>query len=180
MRIKKEDSLIIFIDVQEKLMPHIYKNKKLKENLTKFVKGIKVLGVDIIVTEQYKKGLKDTIEPFKTILKDDPHFEKTSFSCLYDEEILKYIKESKKTNIILVGIESHVCVLQTVVDVASVGLIPIIVEDCVSSRNKNDKEVAIYRAIAEGALITTVESLLFELCQTSKADEFKAISNIVK
>ena len=181
MRIKKENAAAIVIDIQEKLFPFIHEHELLERNTAKLIEGLKALGIEIIVTEQYSKGLGPTIPGIEKVLVDAyKPIEKMTFSCCGTEEFIRAMESAGKKNIIVCGIESHVCVLQTVVDLIERGFKPVVVEDCVSSRNVNDKKIAIERMRAEGAIITTYESILFELCEVSGTEQFKAISKIVK
>jgi nicotinamidase-related amidase len=180
MRIKKENTIAVVIDVQQRLFPFIYENEKLSSNLVRLVKGLKALGIEIIVTVQYSKGLGETIQPVKDELGDFNHLEKMSFSCCGFPDFINVIKKSGKKNVIICGIESHVCVLQTVLDLLGENFMPVLIEDCVSSRNPNDKRIAIERMKSEGAIISTYESILFELLEVSGTETFKEISKIVK
>lgn len=180
MRIKKDNTIAVVVDVQEKLFPFISENEKLSDNIVKLIKGLKALGIEIIVTVQYSKGLGETIKPVKEALGTFQHLEKMSFSCCGFPDFMEIIKNSGKKNIIVCGIESHVCVLQTTLDLLESGFQPVLIEDCVSSRNLNDKKFAIKRMRQEGAIISTYESILFELLEVSGTDTFKAISKIVK
>ncbi len=180
MRIKKEDSLAVVIDMQEKLYPYIFENEKLTSNTIKLIKGLRALNIDILVTEQYSKGLGSTIEPIQNTLGKFSHFEKMTFSCCGLRSFNKALKNSGKKNIIIVGIESHVCVLQTVLGLLDDNYQPVLIEDCVSSRNPNDKRIAVERMRNEGSIVSTHESILFELCEVSGNVTFKAISKIVK
>jgi isochorismate hydrolase len=136
--------------------------------------------VPLIVTQQYTKGLGTTIAPLMELLAGNPPMEKQAFSCCDDLAVMKAISNIDKKFIIITGIESHVCVLQTAVDLLERGFIPVIAEDCVSSRKLNDKAMALYRMRRLGAIITTYESVLFELLRYSGTEEFKAISKLVK
>ena len=181
MRITKEDSTGLIIDVQQKLYPFIHENEELTNNICRLTNGLKELNIPIIVTEQYSKGLGNTIIQIQETLGDEyKHLEKMSFSCCGLDEFNTKLKDSGKKNVIVAGIESHVCVLQTVIDLFEKGYQPVLVEDCVSSRNPNDKKISIERMRNEGAIITTYESILFELLAVSGTKEFKAISKIVK
>jgi len=180
MRIKKDDSLAVIIDMQEKLYPHIFENEKLTANTLKLIKGLKALDIKILVTEQYSKGLGSTIEPIKDVLGKCTNFEKMTFSCCGVSSFNEALENSGKKNIIIAGIESHVCVLQTVLDLLNKNYQPVLNEDCVSSRNLNDKRIAVERMRDEGTIISTCESILFELCEVSGNETFKAISKIVK
>ena len=110
----------------------------------------------------------------------NPRIEKISFSCCDESRVMEGIATSGKENIIIAGIESHVCVLQTTIDLIHNGYHPVVVEDCVSSRHENDKRMAIERMREEGAIITTCESILFELLRFSDSKQFKEISRLVK
>ena len=180
MRIKKDDTIAVIIDVQQRLYPFIYDNDKLTDKLVRLIKGLNVLGIEIIVTEQYSKGLGNTIPEVQEALGLFNHIEKMSFSCCGINDFNITLKDKEKKNVIIAGIESHVCVLQTVIDLLEEDFQPILIEDCVSSRNPNDKRIAVERMRQEGAIISTCESILFELLEFSGTDEFKAISKIVK
>lgn len=180
MRILKERCAAIIIDVQERLFPLIAENEKLTKNLGTLIQGLKALGVQIFVTEQYVKGLGPTIEPVASHLQLQKRIEKMSFSCCDEPRLMEGLAVSGKEYIIVAGIESHVCVLQTVIDLKRNGYYPVVVEDCVSSRNLNDKKIAVERMRQEGALITTYESLLFELLRYSGSEQFRTISKLVK
>lgn len=180
MRIKAEDCLFVQVDVQERLFPHIANNEELEKNLITLVKGLQLHEIPMIVNEQYKKGIGETIASLKELTDNYPHFEKTSFSCCGNEEGLCAIKETGKKVVILAGIETHVCVLQTALDLLEEGLNVVLVTDCVNSRKAKDKDMAIQRMIQAGVIPTTYESLLFELTVNAKNPVFKEISKLVK
>ncbi len=180
MKIKVEDCVFVQVDVQEKLFPHILDKEELEKNLVILVKGLKLHNIPIIVNEQYKKGLGETIPTLKELVNEYPHFEKTTFSCCGNENALEAIKLTNKKFVILAGIETHVCVLQTALDLLEEGLQPILVTNCIGSRKQNDKDIAIKRLIQAGVIPTTYESLLFELTKNAKNPIFKEISNLVK
>lgn len=180
MRIYKEDVVAVIIDIQELLFPYIYENDKVEANTIKLIKGLNELNVPTIVTQQYTKGLKPTIKSVSDEIVDFNPIEKMSFSCCDQHHFNETLALSGKRKILIAGIETHVCVLQTVVDLVDAGYQPIVIEDCVSSRNPNDKYIAINRMRNEGAIISTYESILFELLRKSGTDTFKAISKIVK
>jgi nicotinamidase-related amidase len=181
MRILREKCSAVLIDVQSKLFPHIADKQKLEDNITKLVKGLQVLQIPILITQQYTKGIGETIDSLRALFPDGfTHIEKSEFSCLDNVDFQAELMKLGKDCLIIFGIESHVCVLQTVLDAINMGYLPILVEDCISSRNLNDKNIAVQRARNEGAIITTYESLLFELTRISGTDEFKLISKIIK
>lgn len=181
MRILKENTIAICIDIQSKLFPFMQDAYELQKRTINLVNGLNALEIPIIVTEQYTKGLGATIQPVQKALGDNYQpIEKASFSVADDTASMEKIKSYNKTNIILFGIESHVCLLQSAVDLKSKGYNVVYVADCVASRNSSDKEIALRRLEHEGVIITTYESILFELLRYSGTEEFKAISKIVK
>lgn len=180
MRILKENSAGLIIDIQERLFPFINENEQLTKNTRILIEGLRVLDVPLIVTQQYTKGLGTTIAPVAEVLGDFEHLEKTAFSCCDDSDFNTALAAADRKFIIITGIEAHVCVLQTAIDLLEKNFIPVVVEDCVSSRRLNDKNIAIERMRREGAVITTYESILFELLRYSGTDQFKAISKLVK
>lgn len=180
MRISADDSVGLIIDIQERLYPFINENEQLTKNTVILIEGLKAIGVKILVTEQYTKGLGVTIEPLKNLLSEIGVVEKMAFSCCDEPVFYEKLALRSVRNVIIAGIESHVCVLQTAIDLLNNGYTPVIVEDCVGSRNPNDKKIAIERMRKEGAVITTYESILFELLRYSGTDAFKKISKLVK
>ena len=180
MRILKDRTAALVIDIQERLFPLIHEHEKLARNISILIQGLKILGIPVFATEQYVKGLGPTIEPVAAALGTVQRVEKMSFSCCDEPRIMEGIAVTGKENIIIAGIESHVCVLQTALDLKRNGYIPVVVEDCVSSRRPNDKIQAIERLKHDGAIITTYESILFELLRYSGTEQFRGISRLVK
>ena len=180
MRILRDQTAGLVIDIQEKLFPFISGNEALAQNSGILIRGLQVLNIPVLVTEQYSKGLGPTIPPIQQLLTREQAIEKLAFSCCDDAAFMKQLSEMDKKFIVITGIESHVCVLQTTIDLLQHNYIPVVVEDCVSSRRLNDKQMAIFRMRKMGAVITTYESVLFELLRFSGTEEFKAISRLVK
>ena len=160
MRILLDDTAAVVIDYQERLMPVMFDKDSLIERSVTLLKGLNILGVPMFISEQY--------------------VEKTEFSLCDNSEMMAEIEAMGKKNIIVCGIEAHVCVLQTVVDLKARGYNVILVTDCITSRKENDRKYAIKRARDEGAVLTTSEAILFELLRKSGGDTFKAISKLVK
>jgi hypothetical protein len=180
MRINTSETLALVVDIQEKLFPHISNSEILLKNSIKLIKGLKLLEIPFILNEQYPKGIGHTITPIKELLSNEEVFEKVTFSCAKTITTLNAIKNKNKKFIIIFGIETHVCVLQSILDLLEDGFVPILVSDCTNSRKEFDRDIAIERARQSGAIITTYESLLFELCVSSKNEVFKEISKIIK
>lgn len=180
MRVDREKSIGIIVDIQEKLAPHIQDSNALLGRIETLIKGLKLLGIPMVLNEQYKKGLGETVSPIKSLIPDVKSFEKVTFSCCQNTPTLTHILESGKKIGIVIGMETHVCVMQTCIDLMASGIHPVLVVDCVGSRHQIDHEVAIKRMIQEGITPATTESVLFELCKHSKDEAFKEISALIK
>jgi nicotinamidase-related amidase len=180
MRLTKDKAVLLVIDIQERLFPFIHENDRLVKNVPILIEGIKAIGVPVLVTEQYVKGLGTTITSVASVLGELPRTEKMSFSCCDEPRFMEHLALLGRDQVIITGVETHVCVLQTVLDLKANGYHPVVVEDCVSSRKLSDKQTAIERMRQEGAIITSYESILFELLRYSGTDAFKAVSKLVK
>lgn len=180
MRVLKNNAICVIVDVQEKLFHHMHEKELLEKNTKILVKGLKALKIPCLVTEQYRKGLGATIESIEELVANDTHYEKLAFSCCDNPEITEAIETGSKRSVIIAGVESHVCVLQTAIDLKERGYHPIVVEDCVGSRTIENKRIAMERLRHEGVVVTTYESILFELCRTAECNVFKTISQLVK
>jgi nicotinamidase-related amidase len=180
MRILKENTIALIIDIQERLLPVIAENTELTANTQRLIEGLKVLGIPMLVSEQYRKGLGNTVPEISNLIQPFESMEKLAFSCCDDDGIMAQIKASGKTNVIICGIESHICVLQTTLDLIENGFTPVVIADCIGSRKASDKKTGLYRMRSEGAVISSYESILFELCRYAGNEQFKAISKLIK
>ena len=176
MRIEREHTAAIVVDYQEKLVPVMYDTDKLIRNSCILLEGLNILEVPMVITQQYTKGLGMTVEQIIKAAGTTEYIDKisfTAFDCVKD-------KISSKKYVIVCGIESHICVLQTVIDLKAAGFVPVLVADCISSRKESDKRVAIERARQEGAIVTTYESLLFELLKVAGTETSKKIQKLIR
>jgi nicotinamidase-related amidase len=180
MRLHRGHCIGLIVDTQERLFPHIDGREALAQGMERLIRGLGVLGVPLLWVQQYTKGLGETIPALAELLQPYPRFEKLSFSSCGEPGLLSALRLSGRRSVLIAGIEAHVCVLQTVLDLLTLGFQPVVAEDCVSSRRPADKAVAIARMRQEGARITTCESLLFELLGAAGTETFKAISRLVK
>jgi nicotinamidase-related amidase len=180
MRITTENTIGLIIDIQERLFPAMFEKEILLKNCLTLLQGLAELNIPQIVTQQYTKGLGNTLSEIKTAIPNFEYIEKRDFSCCDEQKVAKKLKELNARNIIICGIESHVCVLQTAVDLKDAGLNPIVVMDCVSSRTKENIELAKERFRYEGIMMVSYESILFELTRSSAEPAFRAISKLVK
>jgi nicotinamidase-related amidase len=181
MRFLQEDTVLVVIDVQEKLFPHIYENSFLKKNLEIIIKAFKALEVPIMYTQQYTKGLGETIKAIQNLsIWEFQPIEKMAFSCADEVNFMEKLESLNKKNVILVGIETHVCVMQTALDLIASSYNVMVVEDCVSSRTSQNKQIALKRMTSEGVKLGSYESIILELCRYSGTDTFKQISQLIK
>lgn len=179
-RIKKEDAILTAIDFQEKLLPAMFEADKVEAAAIKMAAGLNVMGVPEIVTTQYAKGLGPTVPAVAEALGEFEPIDKSSFSAWKNEEYKSELQKSGRKTVILMGIETHICVEQTALDLLENGYTVFVPADCVQSRNPVNKELSLRRMEAAGVVITCAESILYELLGSSRAAEFKAISAIVK
>lgn len=175
-----EKTALVVIDIQEKLTRVMADRERLVENMQKLIKGAKVLGLPVLLTEQYPRGLGPTIPEVAGLLSETRPIVKMSFSCCGDTKFQQELKALKRDQILVSGIETHVCVYQTVADLLSMGYEVQVVADCVASRTVENKTIALEKMRDMGAAVTSVEIALFELLKTSESQEFKSISQIIK
>ena len=175
-----DNALLLLIDFQERLFPVMYEKEKLLSNVVKLVKGAKALEIPIILTEQYPKGLGPTIPEIKELLPDIKPVEKVCFSCTDEKSFNKALEALKRQQVLIAGIEAHICVYQTAMALGRAGYQVQVVGDCVSSRDPENKLAALFKMGAAGISPTTAEMALFELLKVAKGDKFKQISSIVK
>ena len=175
-----DKTALVIIDVQEKLSRVMHEKEKLFENLQKLVKGVKLLNIPIIITEQNPNGLGPTVSEIAPLLTDIKPVTKFSFSCCSEEPFLRQLEMLNRKQVLLAGIETHVCVYQTAVDLIEAGYEVHTIVDCVSSRTLENKNLALDKMKSEGANLTSVEIALFELLKTAANPKFKELSKIVK
>jgi isochorismate hydrolase len=178
--LKKETTALLVIDLQERILPVIRNYEIVLENTIKLIKGFKVLQLPIYYTEQYPKGLGPTSQKILSELEGYSAIQKMSFSCSGAENLFDELHKKKLSQIVVCGVESHVCVQQTVLDLIVNDFQVDIAADAVSSRNEIDYNIALERMRTLGAEVTTTESILFELLEVCGTPEFKEISEIVK
>lgn len=174
--INNQESLLLIIDVQEKLV-NMLEDSNVKNNAIKIAKACGILEVPTVITEQYPKGLGSTIEEIKEALPNAEYVEKTTFSALKEDEVKKFLSQKQ---IIIFGIETHICVLQTAMDLLSEGYEVFVVQNACGSRDEANKQAALRRLIHAGAQIVTTEMVLFELLEGSKHPNFKEIQALIK
>jgi len=178
--LKSEKTALLIIDIQERILPVINTYQMVVDNTIKLIKGFKVLNLPLYFTEQYPKGLGPTVSSITEALGELKPFDKMSFSCSGAEELFNDFKKKNLSQIVVCGIESHVCVQQTVLDLIENNFQVSLAADAVSSRKEIDYKVSLERMRTHGAEVTTTEAILFELLNVCGTDQFRAISKIVK
>lgn len=180
-KLSKERTALLVVDVQEKLFPYVENSCHVMQAIQKIVRGFQILGLPIYATEQYPQGLGSTVAPLKGLLGESQHFlSKTTFSCLDDAKVKAELLKVPVDQWVIVGIEAHVCVLQTAKDLLEEGKQVVVLNDAISSRSVYDFSTAIAELRDCGARISSTETVLFELLRNSKAAEFKEISQLIK
>lgn len=178
--LQRENAALLIVDIQERILGVMRNHQSVVENTIMLIQGAKILGVPIYYTEQYPKGLGETAEAIKNELSKTNAIQKMSFSCYGAENLFNEFKENNFSQIIVTGIETHVCVQQTVLDLLANDFQVNLPADAVSSRKKIDYKTALERMRTNGAEITTSESILFELLNVCGTHEFKEILKIIK
>ena len=174
-----ENTLILIIDIQEKLV-NMLKENTCSTNCEKLVKASNILNIETIITEQYPKGLGETITELKLANPNAKYFEKTTFSAFATETIKNEIINSKKKDIVLCGIETHICVIQTALELKAAGYNVYLVKDACGSRNLENYQTAINRMQNSQITITDIETTLFEFLRSSKHPNFKEVQALIK
>ena len=175
-----ENTVLIAIDIQEKLTRVMHDKEYFLENLKKLIQGAQVLDIPIIFTEQNPQGLGPTVAEVASLVPDLQPIAKLSFSCCGEARVARELTTLNRKQVLLAGIETHVCVYQTTLDLLSQGYQVQIVADAVASRTAENKDIGLERMKSEGASLTSTETVLFELLRVAEGTKFKEISKIVK
>ncbi len=179
--LQAEQAVLVVVDVQEKLVPAMNAriSGALIHHIELLIEGFDALGLPIIATEQYSKGLGATVSQLNAAT-DKYRIEKTSFSCCGEPEFMTALKETGARQVLLVGMEAHVCVYQTLLDLLDQGYGVHLVRDAICSRFKSDFETAVAGAAVAGAVITSTETALFQLVEGARHPGFKTVSQLSK
>ncbi|ATD66019.1 isochorismatase family protein [Neisseria weixii] len=177
---KPENTLCIVVDIQERLLPALHDAESMVERSRVVIQGLQALDVPLVATEQYPKGLGKTVPAVQLLLGDGAAvFEKTRFSAVI-AEVEAVLNEQKVENVILLGAEAHVCMLQTVLDLRAKGLAVYVPFDCTTSRNPANKDNALQQMRDAGAVVSNSESVLFQLLGDAKHPAFKTVSKLIQ
>ncbi len=177
--LRRNDALLLVIDYQEKLVGAMHNHETVTADIVRLMQGMALLQVPMIVTEQYPKGLGPTIDELTHEFGGETPLEKMTFSCCGNDGFWNRLKKTGRKQIVAVGIETHVCVLQTVLDLLANGYQVHIPKTAVSSRAHENRDNALQRMNQAGAIITNVESVLFELLVEAGTDDFKKVRKLI-
>ena len=176
MKAERSECILLVIDVQDRLIDTIAEHEAVVQNIETLIKTTKVLAVPMLATKQEKLG--EIVPELQRLIKLPS--QKASFSCCGDSEFMTRLKANHKRTLIVVGIETHICVLQTVLDLLKLRYRILVIEDATSSHTLIDRDSAIERMRNSGAIVTTTETIIYELTEKAGTEEFAEILGIVK
>lgn len=179
-KIVRAKAALAVIDIQERLLPAIFEGERVVQNTLRLIKGARALQIPLLVTEQYKKGLGATTPEIAAEIAGFTQMEKIAFSACGAADFEEALKAKKVSDVILCGIEAHVCVSQTCLDLMDNGFRVFVVADAISSRTAANQRIGIERMRDAGAVIVSAEMILFELLEKAGTEEFKQILTLVK
>lgn len=180
MLLKAHDSCLLVIDIQSKLNPVMFDEAQAPLGAGKLLHGAKILNVPALLCEQYPKGIGATVENLKDLIPTGGAIEKSTFSCASDQAFLDRFQALDKSQVVVCGIETHVCVLQSALELLEMGKSIFVVKDATASRTQENHQAGLDRIRAEGGRIVTVEMVLFEWLKRSDSQNFKSISQLIK
>lgn len=175
-------AFVLVIDLQDKLLPLIQSHERIVAAAAKLIEGTHVFGLPVVATEQYPKGIGPTHATIRRLLErvDATILEKATFSACGDPSIRDTLRAVDRPQVVIAGIEAHVCVQQATLDLRAMDYDVFVCADAIGARGKLDYRCALDRMRQEGAYVTSVESVLFELCGRCDTDRFKAMLNVIK
>lgn len=178
-RLKKENAVLSVIDVQEKLVNVMEYKERLIAEVRRLIKAAALFDIPVVLTEQYPKGLGPTVPGILELLPDNAPIQKMAFSCCGEPGYLDAVAGTGRKQVLLCGIEAHVCVLQTALDLLERGYEVFVPENGVYSQKKHDWKAALHRMRSSGVVSTSVESAIFEMMGVAGTAEFKAMLKVI-
>ncbi len=175
-----ENAVLLVVDVQEKLLPLIDGHAKLLDNIVRLTRGMKALGVPIVWTEHYPKGLGPTVQAVSCLLAGSKPVEKVTFSCCSTEAFNTELASHRRSRAVICGIESHICVYQTAAELLARGMAVDVAVDAVGSRTEYNRLLGIEKIRDLGGDVTSVECSLFEILRVAGTPSFREIYSIIK
>jgi len=175
-----DNTTLLIVDIQGNLAHLMHGKELLFKNVQTLIKGVQIIGIPILWVEQNPQGLGPTIPEIADILKNIQPIIKMSFSCCRNDRFLQALNALNRKQVLIAGIETHICVYQTSAELVDIGYDVQVVTDAVSSRNLANKEIGLQRMRDSGASLTSVETALFELLKVEEGEQFREILKIVK
>ncbi len=179
-KIQPTETVLVIVDIQERLASVMEEREKVVRSVGHLVEMAKLYQIPVILTEQYPKGLGPTVGELRESLRDVRPVEKITFSCWDEDTFRRALNELQKRKVILTGMETHVCVLQTCLDLLEEGYNVHVVRDAVTSRKLEDKEVGLNIMQTAGAVVTCTETVLFQVLKRAGTEEFRPLSRRIK
>jgi isochorismate hydrolase len=180
MLLERDNSLVLLVDMQERLLPVMANGRQCAENCAILLRAAAELRIPILASEQYRRGLGPTVGPLAELVPADKRLEKMEFSCHDNSRIHTVLSGAGRRQILLAGIEAHVCVLQTAEGLLAADFQVFVAADAVASRKTENRDLALRRLDRSGAVVVSVEMALFEWLKTAETPEFRAISKMIR
>ena len=178
MRVRADECVLLVVDVQDRLIDTIHEHQTVVENIKALVKTAQILRLQVLATEQEKLGA--TLPELQVLLSNSLKFQKVNFSCCGDSAFMRELSQTRKRTVIVCGIETHICVLQSVLDLLTHRYSVLLARDASSSHALIDRETAIERMRDAGTMIATTEAVIYELTEKAGTEEFRKILELVK
>ena len=178
--LKKENTALVVVDVQEKLLPFVIGKEEIVSNIQMLIKFAHIMDIPVILTEHYPKGLGVTVPEIKEALEEYEPKEKVIFSCYGSLGFTKKLEELGVKRFMIVGIESHICVQQTTLDAMNSGYEVHVISDAVSSRTQRNLDIGLQKMRQFGAVISSTEMAMYEIMERADTKEFKQVLKLVK
>jgi nicotinamidase-related amidase len=175
-----KECILVIIDIQEKLFPYVKEKDKILQQIKKLIQFAIIMKIPIVLTEHYPQGLGPTIKEIKTTLPGYNPIKKITFSAFRSEEFTQRIQDTKIKTLVFCGIESHICIEQTVLDGISLGFKTHIISDAISSRKEHDLQIGIHKMQQCGGIMSTTEMAIYEILERADTTEFKEVLKIIK
>ncbi|SMF24130.1 Nicotinamidase-related amidase [Tistlia consotensis] len=180
MLVDPEDSLLLVVDLQQRLAPAVAGHEAIEARVVRLIHGARRLRVPVLASEQYPEGLGPTIAPVSALLRPEERIAKRAFSCADEPDFMQALAEAGRGQIVICGMEAHVCVLQTAVELAEARFTVFAVADAMGSRDPANRAVALQRMTALGIEPVTSEMVLFEWLRRSDNEAFRDLLDLIK
>lgn len=179
-KLRTDDTVVVMVDIQRTLSRIVVNSNETFLNWVKILKGVRLLGVDLVAIEQYPKGLGPTIPELRKFINDDEIVEKIAFDAANEPKVIERLKSINKKNVVVFGVEAHICVYQTATSLQRLGYNVHVVVDAISSRKMVDHKTAVRKMESQGVHLTTTEMFMFEMIDEATGEKFKEFTKIVK